>query len=149
MSDWSIRNQNAGPQRMADALLRATGGYSAVLLVPAFQGDSTDAGQLGINSPNFQALSIAPVCFRRTRPTMRENEPVKYELLVSASAVAQQVSLLQMSSADALLSIVAGVTVLGLNLLIEGWSCTVSVGEPLLYRLLLRVAEAQSLTPQS
>ena len=129
--------------------MRATGGSSAVLLVPPAQGDQTDAGQLGINAPGFQALSIAPVIFRRTRPVMQEGQPAKYELIVSASAVAQQVSLLQLSSADALFSLVAGVTVSGLSLVLEEWASSASLGEPLLYRLLLRAAEARSLNPQS
>ncbi len=134
---------------MADVLMRATGGSSAVLLVPPAQGDQTDAGQLGINAPGFQALSISPVIFRRTRPVMQEGQPAKYELIVSASAVAQQVSLLQLSSADALFSLVAGVTVSGLSLVLEEWASSASLGEPLLYRLLLRAAEARSLNPQS
>ena len=133
---------------MADVLMRATGGSSAVLLVPPAQGDQTDAGQLGINAPGFQALSISPVIFRRTRPVMQEGQPAKYELIVSASAVAQQVSLLELSSADALFSLVAGVTVSGLSLVLEEWASSASLGEPLLYRLLLRAAEARSLNPQ-
>lgn len=130
---------------MADTLLRATGGYTAMLLIPAAQGDTTDAGQLGINAPNLQQLTLAPVVFRRTRPTMEENQSTRYELLVSASAVVEQVSLLQLDSADALFSLVAGVTVLGLNLLVESWGASALTGEALLYRLLLRVAEPQSL----
>ncbi len=130
---------------MADVLMRATGGSSAVLLVAPAAGDTSDAGQLGINVPNLQALSISPVIFRRTRPVMLEGKPAKYELIVSASAIAQQVSLLELDSAAALLSLVAGVTVAGLSLLMEEWACSVSLGEPLIYRLLLRAAEPQSL----
>ncbi len=149
MSDWSVRNPNAGAQRMADALLRASGGYSAIFLVPAPQGDTTDAGQLGIDAPNFQSLSIAPVIFRKTRATMQENEAPRYELLVSATAVGQQVSLLQLDSADALFLLVAGVSVSGLDMVIESWASTALVGEAMLYRLLLRVATTGSVIPQN
>ena len=129
--------------------MRAGGGTSAVLLVSAAQGDSSDAGQLGINAPNFQLLSISPVILHRTGRLLVENQPTKYELLVSASAIAQQVSLLQLNSAEALLARVAGVAVGGLNLLMEAWACSINLGEPLYYRLLLRAAEPQSLTVQS
>jgi hypothetical protein len=149
MSDWSVRNQNGSGQAIADALLRATGGYTAVLLVPPAVGDTSDAGQIGINAPNFQSLPISPVAFRKLRPTMTENVQARYELLVSASAVVQQVSLLQLSSADALFTQVAGVVVAGLNLLVEEWASSTVLGEPLVYRLLLRAAGPQSLTVES
>jgi hypothetical protein len=149
MSDWSVRNQNGSGQAIADALLRATGGYTAVLLVPPAVGDTSDAGQIGINAPNFQSLPISPVAFRKLRPTMTEDEQARYELLVSASAVVQQVSLLQLSSADALFTQVAGVVVAGLNLLVEEWASSTVLGEPLVYRLLLRAAGPQSLTVDS
>ncbi len=145
MSDLSVRNQNGSAQRIADTLMRATGGYTASLLIPAAQGDQSDAGQLGINAPNFQELVIAPVTFRQNRRLMKENQPESYELMVSATAIALQVSLLEVSSADALFRLVAGVNVAGLSLLVEGWSCSVSLGQPLLYRLLLRAAEVTSI----
>ena len=72
-----------------------------------------------------------------------------YELVVSASAVVQQVSLLQLSSADALFTQVAGVVVAGLNLLVEEWASSTVLGEPLVYRLLLRTAGPQSVTVES
>lgn len=149
MSDFSVRNPSEGGRRIADAMLRATGGYSATFLMPPVQGDSSDAAQLGINAPNSQALSVSPVVFRRSRPTMVEGAPAKYELLVSASAVSQQVSLLQLSSADALFAQVAGVIVAGLNLLVEEWASSAGLGEPMAYRLLLRAAESQSVMPES
>jgi hypothetical protein len=111
--------------------------------------DTSDAGQIGINAPNFQSLPISPVAFRKLRPTMTEDEQARYELLVSASAVVQQVSLLQLSSADALFTQVAGVVVAGLNLLVEEWASSTVLGEPLVYRLLLRAAGPQSLTVDS
>lgn len=146
MSDLSVRNTNDSMQRMTDAVLRAGGGSAAVLLIAPSPGDATDAGQLGLDAPNFQGLTLAPAIFRRTRPTMTQNQPATYELLISATAVAQQVSLLQLSSADALFSMVAAVNMGGLTLLIEEWACTVSLGTPMAYRLLLRASEPQSMT---
>lgn len=131
---------------MADALLRTTGGYTATFMLPPVQGDLTDAAQLGLNPPDFQALLIAPVIFRRTRPLMQEGKLARYELLVSGSAIAQQVSLLQLISAESLLALVAGVTVSGLSFIVEEWSCSASLGEAILYRLLLRPGQTQSLS---
>ena len=80
---------------------------------------------------------------------MQERQPGKYELIVSAAAVAAQVGALQYESADALFSEVAGISVAGLRLLLEEWALSASLGEPLLYRLLLRAADHESLTQQS
>ena len=115
-----------------------------MLLLPGLPGDGTDAGQLGVDAPNYQQLTLAPAIFRRTRPTMTDNQSAKYELLISATAVAQQLSLLQLATADALFSMVAAVQVAGLTLLVEEWACTASLGMPLVYRLLLRAGEPES-----
>ena len=131
---------------MADALLRATAGSVATLLVPPAVGDSTDAGQLGIDPPQFQELPLAPTLFRRTRATMTEGEEPRYELVLSASAVEQQVSALQLNSADGLFQLAAGVLVSGGLFRIESWSSSLVLGQACLYRLLLRAAEPQSLT---
>lgn len=133
---------------MADALLRTTGGYIATFMLPPVLGNMTDAAQVGLNPPNLQALSIAPVIFRKTRPLMQEGQRPRYELLVSGSAIAQQVSLLQLNSAESLFSLVAGVTVSGLSFVIEEWSYSISIGEAILYRLLLRASETQSVDEQ-
>ncbi len=76
---------------------------------------------------------------------MQEGKSARYELLVSGAAIAQEVSLLQLSSVESLLSLVASVTVSGLSFVIEEWSCSVSLGEAILYRLLLRPNETQSI----
>ncbi len=114
--------------------------------MPPAIGDSTDAGQLGINAPQLQQLPLAPAVFRRTRATMSEGEEAKFELLISASAVAQQVSALQLNSADGLFLLAAGVVVGDGLFRIEGWSSSEALGQVSVYRLLLRTAEPQSLT---
>jgi len=123
---------------MADALLRAGGGTTATLLVAPATGDSSDAGQVGVNAPNFQLMPLSPVMFRKTRATMTEGQLPLYELLVSASAVEQQVSALQLSSADALFDTAAGVEVKGEQFVIESRSVSEAFGQTYLYRLLLR-----------
>ena len=134
---------------MADVLLRATGGTTATLLVSPVQGDATDGGQIGLHAPGFQALAIGPVTFRRTRPVMTDGQAARYELLVSASAVAEQVGLLALDSAEALFELVAGVTVAGLALEIEGWGCTAHMGQPVLYRLTLRAGAVGAVAARS
>jgi hypothetical protein len=114
--------------------------------MPPATGDGTDAGQLGIDSPQLQQLPLAPAVFRRTRPTMTEGEKPKYELLISASAVQQQVSTLQLASADGLFSMAAGVLVGGSLFQIESWSNSEVLGQACLYRIQLRGAEPQSPT---
>ena len=68
---------------------------------------------------------------------MSEGEAAKYELLISGVAVQSAVSQLQLTSADALFSTAAGVTVEGKPFL-EAVSISESLGSVYMYRLLLR-----------
>ena len=149
MNDLSVRNPNQGSKRIADSLLRATGGYTAIFLMPPLQGDTSDAGQLGIDMPTLQSLTISPVTFRKIRAVMPLSGGTQYELLVSATAIEEQVTLQQLSSADALFFLIAGVSVAGLSLTLQTWSSSISLGEALLYRLLLRATTPEAITKQS
>jgi hypothetical protein len=142
MSDLSVRNPNQSLLLMADALLRAAGGAVVSLLVAPATGDSSDAGQVGSNAPNFQQMALSPAIFRQARAAMGEGQLPKYELLVSASAVQQQVSALQLTSADALFDSAAGVMVNGAQYVIEARSASEALGQVYLYRLLLRESRA-------
>jgi hypothetical protein len=136
--DTSTQNFDDHALRVANALLRANGGTTASLQMPPATGDTTDAGQLGLNAPNFQSLPLSPAVFRRLRATMAEGQPPKYELLISGVAIQATVSELQLSSADALFSMAAGVAVGGELFLIEAVSASESLGAVYMYRLLLR-----------
>ena len=136
--DTSTQNFDDHALRVANALLRANGGTTAALQMPPASGDTTDAAQLGLNAPNFQSLPLSPAVFRRLRPTMEEGEPAKYELLISGVAVQAAVSELQLSSADSLFSMAAGVAVGGKLFLIECVAKSESMGAVYMYRLLLR-----------
>ncbi len=140
MADLSTQNPCGLAQRMATALLRASGGTSASLQMPPLQGDATDAGQVGLHAPGFLSLPLAPAVFRQERRLMQSAESMKYELLVSAEAVAAQVTQLQLSSAQALFALAAGVVVAGKLFLIEAVSASESQGSVYLYRLLLQEA---------
>ena len=137
-ADLSTQNMNGHAFRLADALLRSNGGTTAFLQMPAATGDATDPGQIGLDAPNFQSLPLSPVVFRRVRATMTEGNPAKYELLVSGAAVDAAVNTMQVSSADLLFQMSAGVAVAGELFLIEAVSLSESMGAPYLYRLLLR-----------
>jgi hypothetical protein len=142
-SDLSTQLFNNHALRMTTALLRANGGTVAELQMPPATGDSTDAGQLGLNAPGFQSLPLAPAVFRRVRATMTEDQPSKYELLIAGESVEAAVGELQLSSADVLFSMAAGVVVGGKLFLIEATSVTESMGSVYLYRLLLRESASE------
>lgn len=143
MSDLSTQNPTSFAQTVATSLLRANGGTTARLLMPPATADTTDAGQLGIDSPNFQPLALSPVVFRRLRATMKEGDAAKYELLISAQTVEATVGALDLSSADALFAMAAGVVVDGELFLIEASAVSQNLGEACLYRLLLRASTTQ------
>jgi hypothetical protein len=140
MADLSTQLFSGIAQRVATALLRAGGGTTACLQMPPLQGDSTNAGQIGLNAPGFLSLPLAPALFRKARVTMQDGQLPKYELLISADAVAAQVTQLQLSSAQALFSMASGVAVAGKLFLIEAVSASESQGQAWLYRLLLQEA---------
>jgi hypothetical protein len=129
-------------QRLADALLRGSGGCAASLRLPSVTGDAADGAQLGLHAPAYQDLPLAPAVFRTVRSRLVEGEAGQYELLVSASAVQAQVSALQLDSADRLIAMAVGVTVGGKFFLVEGVAAPEALGKVYLYRFLLREALA-------
>ena len=143
MADLSIQNPSGLAQRVATALLRAGGGATACLQMPPVQGDSSNGGQIGLNAPGFLSLALAPVVFRKARVAMQDSQLPKYELLISADAVAAQVSQLQLASGEALFTMASGVVVAGKLFLIEAVSASESQGQAYLYRLLLQEASGE------
>jgi hypothetical protein len=81
---------------------------------------------------------------RKLRPIWREGDQPKWELLVSATSVEQQVSALELSSAQSLFAMTLAVTVAGQNYLIESIASNEAFGQVYLYRLLLREAQQQA-----
>lgn len=140
MADLSIQNPTGLAQRVATAMLRASGGTTACLQMPPLVGDQTNAGQIGLDAPGFLSLPLSPVVFRKARVAMEDGELPNYELLISADAVAAQVSQMQLGSAQTLFSMASGVVVAGKLFLIEAVSTSESQGTAYLYRLLLQEA---------
>jgi hypothetical protein len=143
MSDTAPRNPVGAPQMLADALLRSMTGTSALLRVT---GTSTDTGmsEVGLVATIFSDVVVSPVVMRKLRPTWQENGESKWELLVSATGVEQQVSALDLPSAQSLFGMTLAVTVAGQDYLIESIASNEAFGQVCLYRLLLREARQQA-----
>jgi hypothetical protein len=144
MSDRAPRNPVGAPQMLADALLRSLTGTTALLRVTGVNAD-TNMSELGLVATTFADVVISPVVMRKLRPTWKEAAESKWELLVSATGVQQQVSALDLSSAQSLFAMTLAVTVGGQDYLIESIAANEAFGQVYLYRLLLRESRQQAL----
>ncbi len=129
--------------RVADVLLRAVGGRTVMLRMPAPAVPADVTEQLGIATPAFQDLPLAPVVYRKARATVAAGKATRWELLVSASAVMTLVGSLAYASASVLFANAFGV--LSDDELLEIVSATEEqvFGQPYVYRLVLRAPLAQ------
>src|SRR5579863_6140411 len=142
MSDTAPRNPTGAPQMLADALLRSLTGTTALLRVTGANAD-TSMSEVGLVATTFVEVPVSPVLMRKLRPTWKEGGPSKWELLVSATCVEQQVNALDLASAQSLFSMTLAVTVGGQDYLIESIGSNEAFGQVYLYRLLLREARPQ------
>jgi hypothetical protein len=127
---------------LADALLRSVAGTTALLRVTG-TNTGTNMSELGLVATTFADVVISPVVMREQRPSWQEGGESKWELLVSASGVEQQVSSLDLPSAQSLFAMTLAVTVAGQDYLIESVASNEAFGQVYLYRLLLREARQQ------
>lgn len=144
MSDTAPRNSVGASRLLADALLRSVSGTSAKLRITATSTD-TNMSELGLVSTSFVEVSVSPVVMRKLRPTWQSDGVPRWELLVSASGVQQQVLALDLASAQSLFSMTLAVIVTGQTYIIESIASNEAFGEVYLYRLLLREARQQTL----
>jgi hypothetical protein len=144
MSDTAPRNPTGAPQMLADALLRSVSGATALLRVTNTNTD-TNMSEVGLVATAFVELSVSPALMRKLRPTWQEGRESKWELLVSATSIEQQVSALDLASAQSLFSLTLAVTVAGQDYLIESIASNEAFGQAYLYRLLLREARQQAI----
>ena len=142
MSDTAPRNAVGAPQMLADALLRSLTGTTALLRMTAPSTD-TNMAEVGLVATTFAEAVLSPVVMRKLRPTWQEDGSAKWELIVSATAVQQQISSLDLPSAQALFAMALGVSVGGQDYLIESISSNEAFGQIYLYRLLLHEARQQ------
>ncbi len=143
MSDTTPRNPVGAPQMLADALLRSVSGTSAQLRVTGPIIDNA-MSEVGLVSTTFAEVTISPVVMRKLRPTWQEGSQPMWELLVSATGVQQQVSALDVASAQSLFAMTLAVIVGGQTYVIESVSSNEAFGQVYLYRLLLREARQQA-----
>jgi len=124
--------------RAADVLLRAMGGRTVMLRMPAPAVPADVTEQLGIATPMFQDLPLRPVVYRKARATVAEGKAAKWEMLVSASVIENLVGSLTYASASVLFAAAFGV--LSDDELLEIVSATEEqvFGQPYVYRLVLR-----------
>lgn len=143
MSDTAPRNPVAASQLLADALLRSVSGTSAQLRITGTNPD-TNMSELGLVSTTFAEVTVSPVVMRKLRPSFQSDDVNKWELLVSATGVQQQVIALDLASAQSLFSMTLAVMVAGQTYIIDSIASNEAFGEVYLYRLLLREARQQS-----
>lgn len=143
MSDTAPRNPVAASQMLADALLRSVSGTSAQLRVTGINADS-NMSEVGLVSTAFVDVVVSPVVMRKLRPTWQDGGQSKWELLVSATGIQQQVATLDLASAQSLFGMTVLITVAGQDYLIESIASNEAFGQVYLYRLLLREACQQA-----
>jgi hypothetical protein len=143
MSDTAPRNPMSAPQMLADALLRSVAGTTALLRVTGTNAD-TNMSEVGLVSTTFAEVVVSPVAMRKLRPAWQDGGESKWELLVSATGVEQQVLALDLPSAQSLFAMTLAVSVSGQDYLIESIASNEAFGQVYLYRLLLREARQQA-----
>jgi len=129
--------------RAADVLLRALGGRSVMLRMPAPAVPADVTEQLGIAVPAFQDLPLAPVAYRKARAIVAIGKAARWELLVSANAVEALVGSLAYSSASVLFATAYGILSDDELLEIESATEEQAFGLPYVYRLVLVAPLAQ------
>ena len=119
--------------RTADALLRAAGGRAVLLRMPAPAVAGNDGEQLGLATPQFQDVELAPTVFRKAESTAT--------LFVSGSAVKAVVGSLQFNSAEVLFETAVGVVVDCVLYTIMSSTAATSDGSTYVYSLELRAPD--------
>ncbi len=125
-------------KRAADALLRSGGGRSVLLRIPSpgTPGDATE--QLGLASPSFQDVELAPAVIRKARATVASEKAPRWEVLLSATAVDALVGSLAYESGRVLFAQAFGLLIDGTLLEIEAATVSQIFGSPYVYRLIVR-----------
>jgi hypothetical protein len=128
---------------LADALLRSMTGTTALLRVTG-TNSATSQSEVGLVATAFADVVVGPVVMRKLRPTWKQGDESRWELIMSATGVEQQVNALDLPSAQSLFAMTLAVTVAGQDYLIESIASNEAFGQVYLYRLLLREARQQA-----
>ncbi len=98
-----LRQSSDGAIRVADTVMRASGGRMVLLRLPAPAVPNDDAEQLGLATPEYQDVALGPATFHKANSVTK--------LLVSASAVHKTLGSLGFDSADVLFETAVGLFV--------------------------------------
>ena len=124
-------------------MLRALGGRTVMLRMPAPAVPTDLTEQLGIATPTFQDLPLSPVVYRKARAIVAEGKAAKWELLVSATVIEKLVGSLEYASASVLFAAACGVLTDDELYEVESATSEQAFGQPYIYRLILRAPLAQ------
>src|SRR5690348_13170712 len=86
--------------RAADSLLRSLGGTCVSLRIPSTLLSGGTATEIGLTPPLYQDLPLAPAVLRPLTNAKPAIARARYEVLISASAVQNQMELNNFSDAD-------------------------------------------------
>ena len=147
MSDTASRTPTAAAQMLADALLRTVAGTTAYLQVTGADSN-VDQSQIGLLATTFAEVAVSPAVMRKLRPSWQEGGQSKWEMLISATGVAQAVNALDLASVESLFQMTLSVSLTaggsGQSYLVESIAANEAMGQVYLYRLLLREAGTQA-----
>lgn len=129
--------------RTANVLLRGVGGRTVLLRMPATASAGDVTEQLGLATPQFQDVELAPVVFRSARAAVAEGKAAKWELLVAGDAVEALVGSLGYGAAESLFGAAFGVLIDGVLMTVESTTAAEVGGAAYLYRLVVRTPLAQ------
>ena len=133
----------ASAVRLADAMLRCMGGREVALRMPEPAVPADVAEQLGLATPSFRDMPLAPTAFRKARATISAGKRTQWELMVSATAVEGLVGTLSAGGANVLFANAAGILIDGVLYEIESASEEQAYGKPYVYRLILYTPQDQ------
>jgi hypothetical protein len=137
MADSTV-TQCAAAILAADTLLRRAGGRSVLLRTPSPATPGDVAEQLGLATPSFQDVELAPVVFRKAQGTTALGKGTRWELLISATAVQTVIGSLAFDSATVLFAQAFGILIDDVLMEIEAATSSTAFGQPYVYRLVLR-----------
>lgn len=123
-------------QRTTDSLLRAFGSPSVALRFPGLPSGSSDAAQLGLAAIATEDVTITPSVVRPKGQAATANAQ-QYELLLSATAVAELRDQRGFASDAALFNAALGAVINGVLLRITGFSTEMIGATPVLHRLVV------------
>jgi len=125
-------------RRTADAMLFGSSARTVLLRLPApaITGDPDE--QLGLATPQFQDIEVAPVVFRTAVDQAAKNDSGRRDLIISATTVQTLTGAMEFASANVLFASAFGVLVDDVLLAIVAVADLEAGGDVYAYRLTLR-----------